>query len=178
MLQAVHNCKWLTSFDHAQGYLQMPVIEEDVSITTFRARSLRVYEFTQMPFGLSNSGSSFWHLMEMCLCNLHFVTFLLYLSAVCVFATSIDEILSQNQVDFPMIKSFNLKIKLRKTSFYGTDVFRACLFFWRISLYPEKESIIGQCHKIQRSCIPSQDYPFITSWYWNWLWWQNVCVNS
>ena len=46
-----------------------------------------------MPFGLSNSGSSFYHLMEMCLGDQQFVTLLLYLDDICIFATSIDEML-------------------------------------------------------------------------------------
>ena len=29
-LQAVHNCQWFMSFDHVQGYLQMPVEEADI----------------------------------------------------------------------------------------------------------------------------------------------------
>ena len=58
-LQAVHNCQWFSSFDLAQGYFQMPVAEADIHKTAFWARSSGLYEFTRMPFGLSNSGSSF-----------------------------------------------------------------------------------------------------------------------
>ena len=42
-LQAVHNCQWLTSFDMAQGYLQMPVEEADIQKTAFRAVSSGLY---------------------------------------------------------------------------------------------------------------------------------------
>ena len=66
-LQAVNNCHWLTSFDLAQGYLQMPVAETDIHKMAFRAESSSLYEFTCMPFGLSYSGSSFCCLMEMCI---------------------------------------------------------------------------------------------------------------
>ena len=55
-LQAVHNCQWFTSFDLAQGYLQMSVEEADIPKTAFRAGSSGLYEFTHMPFGLSNLG--------------------------------------------------------------------------------------------------------------------------
>ena len=34
-LQAVHNCQWFSSFDLAQGYLQMPVDEADIHQTAF-----------------------------------------------------------------------------------------------------------------------------------------------
>ena len=51
-LQAVHNCQWFSSFDLAQGYLQMPVDEADIHKTAFQAGSSGLYEFTRMPFGL------------------------------------------------------------------------------------------------------------------------------
>ena len=89
----MNNCQWFTSFDLAQGYLQMPVAESDIYKMTFRAGSSSLYEFTCMPFRLSSSGLSFCHLIEMCLGDQQFVTLLLYLDDICVFAASIDEML-------------------------------------------------------------------------------------
>ena len=85
-LQAVHNCQWFSSFDLAQGYLQLPVNEVDIHKTAFWAGSSELCKFTRMPFGLSNSGSSFCHLMEMCLGDQEFVTLLLFLDDACIFA--------------------------------------------------------------------------------------------
>ena len=59
-LQAVQAAMWFTSFDLAQGYLQMAMEEEDMKKTAFRAGSSRLYEFTGMPFGLTNAGASFF----------------------------------------------------------------------------------------------------------------------
>ena len=66
-LQAVHSSNWFSSFDLVQGYLQLVMEESDIKKTAFRAGSMGLYEFTCMPFGLSNAGSSFCHLMEQCL---------------------------------------------------------------------------------------------------------------
>ena len=66
-LQAVKAAVWFTSFDLAQGYLQLAMDEADIHKTAFRAGSSGLYEFTRMPFGLSNARASFCHLMEMCL---------------------------------------------------------------------------------------------------------------
>ena len=96
-LQAVHNCQWFSSFDLAQGYLQMPVDEADIHKTAFWAGSSGLYEFTRMPFGLSNSGSSFCHLMEMCLGDQQFITLLLYLDNICIFIANVDEMLDQTE---------------------------------------------------------------------------------
>ena len=58
-LQAVDNCQWFMCFDLAKGYLQMHVEQANIQKTAFRAGLSGLYEFTHMPFGLSNSGSSF-----------------------------------------------------------------------------------------------------------------------
>ena len=43
-----------------------------------------------MPFGLSNAGSSFYRLMEQCLGDQQFVTLLLYLDDICIFAPDVS----------------------------------------------------------------------------------------
>ena len=58
-LQAVQGAVWFSSFDLAQGYLQMAMEEEDIEKTAFRAGSSGLYKFTRMPFGLTNAGASF-----------------------------------------------------------------------------------------------------------------------
>ena len=47
-LQAVHHCQWFSSFDSAQGYLQMPIAEADiykdtVSLVKFKIHVLQHY---------------------------------------------------------------------------------------------------------------------------------------
>ena len=58
-LQAIQAAVWFSSFDLAQGYLQMAMEEEDIEKTAFRTGSSGLYEFTRMPFGLTNVGVSF-----------------------------------------------------------------------------------------------------------------------
>ena len=55
-LQAVQAAVWFSSFDLAQGYLQMAMEEEDIEKTVFCAGSCGLYEFTCMPFGLNQRG--------------------------------------------------------------------------------------------------------------------------
>ena len=139
-LQAVHNCQWFMSFDLAQGYLQMPVEEADIPKTAFRAGSSGLYEFTHMPFGLPNSRSSFCHLMEMCLGDQQFVTLLLYLDDICIFAASIDGMLDHIELVFKWLEDFNLKIKPKKCHFFQCSVIflRHVLSAEGISANPEK----------------------------------------
>ena len=89
----------------------MPVEEVDIPNTAFRAGQSGLYEFTHMQFGLSNSSSSFCRLIGMCLGDQQFVTLLLYLDDICVFATSIDEMLDHIELVFKWLEEFNLQIK-------------------------------------------------------------------
>ena len=83
-LQAIQAAVWFSSFDLAQGYLQMAMEEEDIEKTAFRAGSSGLYEFTHMPFGLTNVGPSFCRLMEMCIGDQQYVTLLFYLDNICI----------------------------------------------------------------------------------------------
>ena len=82
-LQAVKSAMWFTSFDLAQGSLQLAMDEADIHKMTFHAGSSGLYKFTHMPFSLSNVGASFCHLMEMCLGDQQYLTLLFYLDNSC-----------------------------------------------------------------------------------------------
>ena len=77
-LQAVQSSNWFTSFDLDHWYLHLVMEEDNIKKTAFIARSSGLYKFTHMPFGLSNAGSSFCHLMEQCLGEQQFATLLPY----------------------------------------------------------------------------------------------------
>ena len=121
-LQAVHSSNWFSSFNLAQGYLQLVMEESDIKKTAFRAGSTGLYEFTCMPFGLSNAGSSFCCLMEQYLGDQQFVTLLLYLDNICIFAPTIDDMLDWIELVFDRLRQYNLKIKPKKCHFFDTSV--------------------------------------------------------
>ena len=121
-LQAVQAAVWFSSFDLAQGYLQMAMEEEDILKTMFRAGSSGLYKFTHMPFGLTNTGASFCRLMEMCIGNQQYVTLLFYLDDICIFAEMADQMLDRIELIFSRLKEFNLKIKPKKLHFFQTSV--------------------------------------------------------
>ena len=111
-LQAVQAAVWFSSFDLAQGYLQMAMEEDDIPKTAFCAGSSGLYEFTRMPFRLTNAGASFCHLMEMCIGDQQYVTLLFYLDDICIFAETAYQMLDRIELVFSCLKEFNLKIKL------------------------------------------------------------------
>ena len=121
-LQAVQAAVWFTSFDLAQGYLQMAMEEADIPKTAFRAGSSGLFEFTRMPFGLTNAGASFCRLMEMVIGDQQFVTLLFYLDDICIFANSADQMLDRIELVFSRLKQYQLKIKPKKSFFFQTEV--------------------------------------------------------
>ena len=121
-LQAVQAAVWFSSFDLVQGYLQMAMEEEDIEKTAFCAGSSGLYEFTRMPFGLTNMGASFCRLMEMCIGDQQYVTLLFYLDDICIFAETANQMLDRIELVFSCLKEFNLKIKPKKSHFFQTSV--------------------------------------------------------
>ena len=165
-LQAVHSSNWFTSFDLAQGYLQLAMEESDIKKTAFRASSMGLYEFTHMPFGLSNAGSSFCHLMEQCLGDQQFVTLLLYLDDICIFAPTIDGMLDRIQLVFDRLKKFNLKIKPKKCQFFSTSV----LFLGHILLAEGISANPEKVYKVKTWPVPKnikevQSFLVLASYY-------------
>ena len=105
-LQAVKSAMCFTSIDLAQGYLQLAMDEADIHKTAFRAGSSGLYEFTHMPFRLSNVGASFCHLMEMCLGDQQYLTLLFYLDDICIFSSSVDEMLNRIEMVLKRLQDF------------------------------------------------------------------------
>ena len=95
---------------------------EDIKKTPFRAGSLGLYAFTFMPFGLSNIGSHFCQVMEQCLEDQQFLTFLLYLN-ICILILVISTMLAHIEMAFTRLKCYNLKLNLR-------NVFLPVLHSW------------------------------------------------
>ena len=133
--------------------------DDDITKTAFRAGSSGLYEFSCMPFGLSNEGCIFCHLMEQCLGDQQFGTLLLYLDDIYIFAPSLKVVLDQIELVFNRLKEYHLKIK-PKNVIALTPVF--C--FWAIFYHPEeylqnlrklKRCGTGQSSQMQRKYIPS-----------------------
>ena len=58
LLDQLGKSKYFSSLDLASGYWQIPMNPEDAHKTTFHTRK-GIFQFTRMPFGLSDAGSTF-----------------------------------------------------------------------------------------------------------------------
>ena len=141
-LQAVKAAVWFISFDLAQGYLQLAMNEADIRKTAFHAGSSGLYEFTRMPFALSNVGASFCHLMEMCLGDHQYLMVLFYLDDICIFGSSVDEMLDRIAMVLQCLKDFNLKIKPKKSFFFQSEVLFLGHMLSKDGILPNPEKVI------------------------------------
>ena len=121
-LQAIQAAVWFSSFDLAME-------EADISITAFHAGSSGLYEFTRMPFELTNTGASFCRLMEMCIGDQQYVTLLFYLDDICIFVEMANQMLDRIQLMFSQLKEFNLKIKPLKVIFLSNQHYFSGTYF-------------------------------------------------
>ena len=89
--------------------------EKDKEKTAFACHK-GLFEFSVMPFGLSNAPAVFQELMSVVLqgCN-DFAT--AYLDDIMVFRSTLEEHLEHLSITFGKLRQHNLKLKLKKCSF-------------------------------------------------------------
>ena len=82
-------------------------------------------------------------LMEMCLGDQQYLTFLFYLDNICIFSSSVDKMLDRIVLVFGCLKEFNLKIKPKKSFFFQSNV----LFLGHLLL---KDGILPNPEKVSK----------------------------
>ena len=170
VLQAVKAAVWFTSFNLAQGYLQLAMDEADIHKTAFWAGSSGLYEFTHMPFSLSNVGASFCRLMEMCLGDQQYITLLFYLDDICVFSSTVDEMLDCIGLVLNHLKEFNLKIKPKKTYFFQTSVVFLGHVLSKYGISPNLEKVSKvKDWQVPKSAKEVHSFLGLASYYWRFI---------
>ncbi len=89
-LDAVADSCLFSSFDLTSGYFQIPLCKEDIPKSAFCCK-FGHYEMTRLPFGLNNAASTFQRTMELALQGLQWITCLVYIDDIIVFANNFDE---------------------------------------------------------------------------------------
>jgi hypothetical protein len=90
LLDRLHGAKYFSSIDLASGYWQIPIDQESQEKTAFRT-PFGSYEFSVMPFGLSNAPATFQRLMNSILATEMHEFVLVYLDDILVFSKSPEE---------------------------------------------------------------------------------------
>lgn len=120
-IDSLAGAKYFCTLDLASGYWQVVMHPEDRPKTAFVSHK-GLYEFTVMPFGLSNSFATFERLMEIVLCGLQWEKFLVYLDDVIVFGKTFQETLTNLRSVFERFKKPKLKLKPKKCILFKDEV--------------------------------------------------------
>ena len=119
ILNLLGNAKYFTTLDLKSGYWQVAMDPESVDKTTFTSHK-GTFSFQVMPFGLSNAPGVFQQLMSIVLSGCEqFCT--AYLDDVIIWSRSKEEHLSHIQTVFDRLREHNLKLKLKKCSFFQEE---------------------------------------------------------
>lgn len=120
-LDALAAAKWFSTLDLASGYWQVPIDPQHREKTAFATRQ-GLFHFNVLPYGLCNSPSTFQRLMELVLADLQWVTCLVYLDDIIVYARTFDEHLARLDQVLQKLCQANLKVKPAKCHLFADQV--------------------------------------------------------
>ena len=103
-----------TSLDLKSGYWQVELDEDSIPLTAFTVGPLGFYECLQMLFGLTNAPTTFQHLMENCLGDLHLNWCIIYLDDIIVYSKTPEEHIERLTGMFEKLGKAGLKLKPSK----------------------------------------------------------------
>lgn len=114
ILDGLQGSLYRSVFDLVSGYWQIPVEPSDIEKTAFTTRSCGTWEFTVMPFGLSNAPATFQRDMDLVLSGLTWVCTLVYMDDIIVYSPTFEQHLLDMDKVFERLRDANMFIKPSK----------------------------------------------------------------
>ncbi len=106
LLRSFFNARYFSSLDMMSGYWQIKLTDcEKTAFVTFCG----LYEWTQMPFGLTGAPSTFQHLVDLLLCGLIGTSVTVYLDDILIYSSNFEEHLKHLHEVFDRLLGANLK---------------------------------------------------------------------
>ena len=119
---------WITSgaeffstLDLQSGYWQVPLNPEDKHKSAF-VTPHRLYQFTRMPFWLSNAPATFQRLTNAVLRGLSPIFCLVYLDDIIIFSKSFSDHIAQLEMVLSALQTAGVKVKPSKCQFLKQEV--------------------------------------------------------
>ena len=125
-LEALRGANYFCTLDAAQGYMQCAMKEEDIQKTAFRAGSGGLFEFTSMPFGLFNASATYQRLTESMLSDFNPWNLLIYLDDILLFASSIEQMVTNLETVLTRLEEQGLKLKPSKCHVFKQKINYLC----------------------------------------------------
>ena len=120
-LGSMDGATWFSTLDLRSGYHNIPICDRDKDKTAFITRR-GCFRYKVLPFGLTTAPSVFQRLMDLVLCGLTYVTCLVYLDDIIVFAKDFNTHLSRLAEVFERLKQAGLKLHGTKCSLFRRRV--------------------------------------------------------
>ncbi len=124
VIDKMAGARYWTTLDAALDYWSIPPSESDKERTAFSVPRGK-YEFNATPFqtyGLSNAGSSYQRMMDMCLTGLSTQRILAYMDDIVVFNATFQEHIKDLTTVFDRLRCANVSLKKSKCVFASESV--------------------------------------------------------
>ena len=99
-LDSLQGSQWISSLDLKSGYWQVKMDEEGKQLTAFTMGPLDFYECKRMPFGLTNTPTTFQRQREPCLGDLNIHWCIIYLDDIAIFSKDLASCLESLEAVF------------------------------------------------------------------------------
>jgi hypothetical protein len=117
LLEGLGKKKFFSSLDAAMGYWQIPIHPDDIKYTAVITQA-GLFEFTRMPFGLSNAPATYQRLMDNILKKGLRKYCCVYLDDVLIYSDTFEEHLMHLRLVMKWMFDAGLLLKGKKCSFF------------------------------------------------------------
>ena len=122
MMESMVGARFFSTMDLKSGFWQVKMSKKSWQYTAFTVRSMGIFEFLRMPYGLCNAPATFQRLMQNCLGELNLTYALIYLDDVIVFSRTEEEHLTRLRAVFERFREHGLKLKPSKCHFLWKEI--------------------------------------------------------
>ena len=118
LLDCLAGSTFFSVIDMKSGYHQVEIIEPHKESSAFTFGPLCVYEYTRMPFGMTNIRTTYQRPMEDCLVDYHLRICYVFIDDAIIFGNTYEDHLNNLRLIMDRIHHGNLKLAPKKCSFF------------------------------------------------------------
>ena len=121
-IKALAGNKYFTSLDMASAFHQIPIKESDIPKTAFISPSGKFYEYVKLPYGMSNSSSSYQRAIDITLSGLKYSHLVCFIDDILVFARNFQEHQQRLEIVLKRLSDAGFTLKASKCNFAMNSV--------------------------------------------------------
>ena len=121
LMDQLHGAKWFSKIDLRSGYHQVRIAECDIEKTAFRTRYGH-FEWTVLPFGLTNAPATFMKLTNDIFSDYLDKFVIVYLDDICIYSKTLDDHADHLRQVLQRLREHKLYAKASKCAFFQTKI--------------------------------------------------------